>query len=94
MAALDINPFTQKGEWTEDYDQVSSMIILFHPITRKLSSPPRQSRPHICHITSYNLRIVSVFHFGFQELTDWLLNYYRYCAPIVFGHESFPRFSR
>lgn len=39
-----------------------------------------QSRPHICHIPSYNVRIVSVFHFGFQELTDWLLNYYHYCA--------------
>ncbi|KAM0754850.1 hypothetical protein T439DRAFT_321902 [Meredithblackwellia eburnea MCA 4105] len=35
-----------------------------------------QSRPYVCHIQALNLRIVSVFHFGFQSISDWLLNYY------------------
>ncbi|KAL8286555.1 hypothetical protein RQP46_004572 [Phenoliferia psychrophenolica] len=50
-----------------------------------------QSRPHICHIPSYNIRVVSVFHFGFQDLTDWLLNYYHYYPPTIAkgdGYES------
>ncbi|GAA5978089.1 hypothetical protein JCM10908_004225 [Rhodotorula pacifica] len=40
-----------------------------------------QSRPWICHIPQLDTRIINVFHFGFQDLSDFLLNSPHYYPP-------------
>ncbi|GAA5872536.1 hypothetical protein JCM3774_006846 [Rhodotorula dairenensis] len=40
-----------------------------------------QSRPWICHIPQLDLRILNVFHFGFQDLSEFLLNSPHYYPP-------------
>ncbi|KWU46546.1 hypothetical protein RHOSPDRAFT_32003 [Rhodotorula sp. JG-1b] len=40
-----------------------------------------QSRPWICHIPQLDTRIINVFHFGFQDVSDFLLSSPHYYPP-------------
>ena len=40
-----------------------------------------QSRPWICHIPQLDTRIINVFHFGFQDISEFLLSSPHYYPP-------------